>query len=58
LAGFGDMLEDKKKNVVGIRFRQPSPAPTTELNQLGEPRSLRCLIAAVWRQSMPATQER
>ena len=41
------LLKGKKKNVAGIRFRQTSSAPTTEPIQLGEPRRLRCLIAAV-----------
>lgn len=50
-------LKGKKKNVAGIRFRRPGSAPTTEPNQLGRPRRLRCLIAAFRRQSMPATQD-
>src|SRR5947207_3548516 len=41
-----DAIVKQKKNVAGVRFRQPCPAPTTEHSQPREPRALRCLIAA------------
>src|SRR2546421_7462042 len=41
-----DAIVRQKENVAGVRFRQPTPAPTTEPSQPGEPQALRCLIAA------------